>query len=109
MDAPGHLGFDQGAEVLVADGALVLLVAAAVETVTHGLVLQVAFAALVADRAVERMIDEQEFHHPTAHFANFRGVGFDHHAVADRHRARRDWFRRVFHVDQAHAAVTGDG
>ena len=55
-----------GADVLVLDRALVLVVAAGVDAVGHGLVLQVAFAALVADRAIERMVDQQEFHHAFA-------------------------------------------
>ena len=59
-------GLDQRAEVLVGHSPLVLVVAAAVEAVGHRLVLQVAFAALVADRAIERMVDEQEFHHAVA-------------------------------------------
>ena len=33
-------------------------------TVGHGLVLQGALAALVADRAVQRVVDEQQLHHP---------------------------------------------
>jgi hypothetical protein len=32
------------------------------------LVLQVALAALVADRAIERVVDEQELHHPSRAF-----------------------------------------
>jgi hypothetical protein len=35
-----------------------------------GLVLEVAFAALVADRAIERMVDQQEFHHALARLAH---------------------------------------
>ncbi len=35
--------------------------------VIHGIFLQLAFAGLVANRAVERMIDEQKFQHAFAH------------------------------------------
>ena len=66
VDAARHDRLDQRADVLVLDGALVLLEAAAVDAVGHRLVLQVALAALVADRAVERVVDEQELHHPFA-------------------------------------------
>jgi len=59
MDAAIHAGLDQRAEILVADRALVLLEAAAVEAVGHRLILQIALAALVADRAVERVIDSR--------------------------------------------------
>jgi hypothetical protein len=43
----------------------------------HGLVLQVAFAALVADRAIERVIDEQELHHALARLLDEFGGGDD--------------------------------
>src|SRR5208283_5587622 len=64
MDAAIHAGLDQRTEILVGDGALVLLEPAAVETVGHRLVLQIALAPLVANRTVERVIDQQELHHP---------------------------------------------
>src|SRR5436309_540580 len=63
MDAAIHAGLDQRPEILVLDRALVLLEAAAIEAIGHRLVLQVALAALIADRAVERVVDEQELHH----------------------------------------------
>src|SRR3546814_14501022 len=87
--------------------ALVLGEAAAVEAVGHGLVLQVALAALVADRAVERMVDEQELHDAVARLLHLVGVGLDHHALADRHGAGGDRLGRTLHLDQAHAAVAG--
>jgi len=83
--------------VLSLDGPLVLEVAAVVEAVGHRLVLQVAFAALIADRAVQRMVDEKELHHSLAHLLHFRGVGVDDHAVGDRHGARRDWRGDALH------------
>ena len=43
-----------------------------VDAIGHRLVLQVAFAALVADRAIERMVDEQEFHHAFARLLHHR-------------------------------------
>ncbi len=86
VDAAIHAGLDQRAEILVLDRPLVLLEAAAVEAIGHGLVLQVALTALIADRAVERVIDEQELHH----------------------RAGGDRLRRLLLLDQAHAAVAGD-
>ena len=62
MDAARHGGFHQGADALVFDSPLVLAVAGMIATVSHGLILQIAFAALVADRAIQRMVDQQEFH-----------------------------------------------
>ena len=61
-------------EIFVLDRALVVLEAPGVEAVGHGLVLKIAFAALVADRAVERMIDEQELEHALAGLLHRLGV-----------------------------------
>ena len=72
MDAAVHDRLDQRADILVLDRALVLVIAAGIDAVGHRLVLQVAFAALVADRAVERMVDQQEFHHAFAGLAHHR-------------------------------------
>ena len=108
MDAAGHDRLDQRPHLLVGDGALVLDVAAVVDAVGHRLVLQIALAALVADRAVERMVDQQELHHPLAGLDRTLVLGVDHHALGDRHRAGRDGLRRFLDVDQAHAAVAGD-
>ena len=86
LDAAVHRRLDQRAEILVLDGALVLLEAAGVDAVGHRLVLQVALAALVADRAVERVIDEQELHHPFARLLHHRRLGVDDRRLAVRAR-----------------------
>jgi hypothetical protein len=44
-------------------------------TVFNAEFLETAFAGLVADRAIERVINEEEFHYPAAAFLNQRGVG----------------------------------
>jgi hypothetical protein len=72
VDAAGHVGLDQRPEILVLDRALVVGEAAGVEAIGHGLVLQVALAALVADRAVERVVDQQEFQHALARLLHRR-------------------------------------
>src|SRR5690606_39718336 len=54
MDAAGHVGGDQRADVLVLDDALALGIARHVAAKAHREVLQLARRALVADRAVER-------------------------------------------------------
>ena len=51
---------------------LVFEKAGAARAVLNAELLELAFARLVADRAIERMIDEQEFHHPLATFLNHR-------------------------------------
>ena len=108
VDAARHMGLDQRAEILVRHRALVLGEARPVESVGHRLVLQIALATLVADRAIQRVVDQQELHHPLARLPHRRRVGADHHVVADRHRAGGDRLGRALHLDQAHAAIAGD-
>ena len=55
--------------------------AAVVRAVAEDHVLQFAFAALVAHRAIQRMIGEQKFEHGLARFVHLRRVGAHHHAV----------------------------
>ena len=117
LNAAVHHRLDQSADVLVLDRPLVFREARRIGAVGHRLVLQVALAALVADRAIERVIDEQELHHPLASFARHRRIG-EHDRrfaigagtqVAHRHRARRRRLgRAALHLDEAHAAVAGD-
>jgi hypothetical protein len=110
--------FDQRAEVQILDRALGLAVAAEIHAIGHRLVLQVALAALVADRAIERVVDEQELHHPLARLLDHGRVGLDHRRLAFRagaqvahlHRAGGGGFRRAaHHLDKAHPAIAGDG
>ena len=63
MDAAGHVGRDQRPDVLVGNNTLALDKPRHRTPVAHGDVLQFALAALVADGAIERMIDQQELHH----------------------------------------------
>ena len=117
VNAAGHDRLDQRTDILVLDRALVLLVARRVDAEGHRLILQIAFAALVADRAIERMVDEQEFHHAFAGLLHHRRVGEDFRRLAIRagtqiahaHRAGGSRLgRAALHLDEAHAAVAGD-
>jgi hypothetical protein len=90
MNAPRHHGLDQRTQVLVDDRALVLVVTAAVEAICHRLVLEIAFAALIANRAIEGMVDQQEFHNALAGLAYPRRIRANDHAIAGRHRTRGD-------------------
>ena len=109
MDAAVHRRLHERPEFLVRHRALVLVIPAAVETVGHRLILQVALAALVADRAIQRMVDQQEFHHALARLLHGRGLGEDLLLVGDRQCAARLRLRRAgLHLDEAHPAVAGD-
>ena len=117
LDAARHGGLDQRADILVLDRALVLGIARGVDAIGHRLVLQVALATLVADRAVQRVVDEQELHHPLAGLLHHRRLGqhdgrlaigagtqVAHADGAGGLRLRRP----ALYLDQAHAAVAGD-
>ena len=105
VDAPRHHGLHERAVVLVLGRALHLAVARAVGAVQHRLVLQVALAPLVADRAVERVVGEEILHHPLARLLHHRRVGVDLHPRHRREGARGHRLRRLLDLDQAHPAV----
>jgi hypothetical protein len=67
-------------------------------------VLQGALTALVADGAVERVVDEQELDDRVLGVLDPIRGGVDHHAVADRGRARGLELRDALDLDEAHAA-----
>ncbi len=74
-----------------------------------GVVLQAALAGLVADRAVQRMIDEQELHDGALRFLRIRRAGPDDHAVLHHLRgAGRLELPHPFDLDHAHAALADD-
>src|SRR5690606_29226519 len=54
VNAAGHVGRNQRTDVLVLHDALLFRVARHVAAVTHREILQLAFAALIAHRAIER-------------------------------------------------------
>ena len=108
LDAAGHLGGDQRTHVLVRHHALALVEAADRTAIAQRHVLQLALAALIADRAVQRVVDEQELHHRALELQCLLAAGGDLHAIHHRGGAGRRRLRRLLHVDQAHAAVGGD-
>jgi hypothetical protein len=69
---------------------------------------QLAFAAPVAELAKHPGGYKQELHHRLLCLHRLVAVGAHDHARRDRGRAGRHRFRRLFHFDQAHAAVRSD-
>src|SRR5262249_4214858 len=67
-------------------------------------ILQFALAALVAYRAVERMVAEEEFESILARLRHLRGFGPDHHAFGHGKRACRHQLRHFLHFHEAHPA-----
>ena len=85
--------------------ALLLDEARLARTERERLVLQRALAAAVADRAVERVVDEQELEHAVLRLASpRRDCGVHDHAVGDRRRARDLQAAHALDLDEAHAA-----
>ena len=108
MDAAGHDRLDQRPHMLFGHCPLVFLIAGEALAVSDALVLQIAFAALVANRAIERVVDEQKLHHPFARLFHLGRGGHHHLAIGGGHRATGDGFRRLFQLDKAHAAIARD-
>ena len=69
--------------------------------VIHRVFLQLAFAGLVANRAVERMIDEQRFEHAFAHLFHGRRLRVNFHARRNRRRAGDGRTRRLGDLERA--------
>ena len=82
---------------------LLLDVPALARAVAERLVLQRALAALVAHRAVERVVGEQQLEHALLRALDLIGVGVDHLAVGDRGHARHDHHRPPWALDLDHA------
>ena len=71
--------------------------------------MQVAFATLIANRAIERVVDQEKLHHPFARLFDHRAVGADHLTFARGERARRLRLGRAGrYFDQTHAAIARD-
>ena len=70
----------------------------------EGAVLQRALAALVADRAVERVVLQQELQDAVLPVAGDVGVGAHHHVGLDGRAAGGLEAAHALHLDQAHAA-----
>jgi hypothetical protein len=79
-----------------------------VKTVDHVVILQTALARLVADRTIDRMIDQQKLKHTSHCFLYAIVIGAHNHPVVDDRRASRCQFRHLFDFDQAHSAVAVD-
>ena len=81
-----------------------------VEAVPHVLVLQVALAGLVADRAVDGVVDQQELERRPVGLGRLLGVRVDHHAVPSTCGVAGDLeLGHLLDLDQAHAAVAVHG
>ena len=109
MDAAAHfLHADQRAHVFDRDHALFFGIARVRPAIAHSQVLQLAFATLVTNRAVQRVVDEQKLHHRLLRLDGFVGLGPYHHPLGYRRGASGHGFGGFLNIHQAHAAVGGN-
>ena len=99
---------DVGADTLAVEHPPRELHAALVGAEAVGEVLERTLAALVADGAVERVIDQQELEDAGAGLDDVWRLGRDDHAVGHRRRAGRLQLRHLFDLDDADAAGAVD-
>ena len=110
VDAAAHFfRRHQRPHVFADHRAFFFLITAGRFAVAHGQILQLALTALVANRAIQRVVDQQKLHHPFLRLFGFRRMGVHHHAVGHGRGAGRQGFGGFFHFHQAHTAVGGDG
>src|SRR4029453_2231924 len=111
LDAPRHVGDDVRADHRAVEGrelALLFVVLRKLLAVAEGVVLEGALAGLVADRAVQRVVDQQELHRRRAGASDFLGRRLDRETVLQGHRASGLDLGHALDFDQAHAALADD-
>ena len=109
VNAAGHDRLDQWPHILLGYRALVFFIARTTAAISNRLILKVALAALIANWAIKRVIDQQEFHHAFTRGLHHRRIGADLLTLGCWQRAACLRFRRSrLHLDQTHAAVSSD-
>ena len=112
VDAAGHFAGDQRAQIFIGHGALALDKPVDRTAIAQRQILQLAFATLVTDRAVQRMVDQQKLHHIALRFQRLVVAREDLHAVHHRRGASRRRLGRGaathFGIHHAHAAIGGN-
>ncbi len=85
MNATGHfLGGYQRADIFVKNHALFFTIARFTTAVAHREILQLAFAALVTDGAIQGMVDQQKFHDAFLRRNGLGRAGVHDHALRNR-------------------------
>jgi hypothetical protein len=67
-------------------------------------ILQSTLTALIADRAVQRVVDQQKFQRRFARLQRIRGLGVNHHTLSDWRGAGGEQLALPFHFYQADPA-----
>lgn len=98
------------ANVFVLNGSLAihLMKSTTIRAISHTLILQVAFATLIADGAIQWMVGKQKLHHAFSCLVCERAVCLDLHTRLYRPGARCNRLRCLDDLDQTHSAVPGN-
>jgi hypothetical protein len=78
------------------------------KAIDHVVVLEPALACLIANGAVDRMIDEQELQYSAHRFFDSLVVGANDHSFRRESGASRSELWHLFDFDEAHPAIAVD-
>ena len=107
MDATRHLLHrNQGAGVLMENDTLRFVIARCIRAITDRQILQLAFATLIANRAIERVIDQEKLHHALLRGDRQFRMRKNLHARSNRRRTCRQCLRCFLDLHQAHPATS---
>ena len=110
MNAARHfLRRDKRTHGLMKDNTLGLGVLRGRGPIAHSQILQLALAALIADGAVKRMVDQQKLHDTLLGKLGFLGGCEDLHARGNRCGTGWQWLGCLLDFNKAHAAVGRNG
>jgi hypothetical protein len=107
-DASVAFNVDQSVELRFEESAPFVLHAAVAEAVFHAVALEHTFTAPVANRAIERMLNEKEFHHSLAAILDERAFGFNLEPLGAGHVAGDIGTRLALDFDETEPAVSGN-
>lgn len=105
VNASVHRGGDQWAKVLVFHSSFVFSVSAFVVSIDDTDVLEITLTTLVADRAVKRMVGQQELHDTSSGVTGDFRLSDDLHSIRDLTCAGCNWLWSTSDLDQTHSAV----
>src|SRR5262245_26540477 len=88
---------------------LSFLEAACLPVVLHVVVLQPTLPGLITYRAIHRVVYQKKLHHRFANRQHFRALSQDRHPLCRLGVASDLELRHLLNLDEAHAAVAGDG
>lgn len=62
VDASVHVGDDHRPDILILNCSFEFVMSGSIEPIVKGVVLEIALAALIADRTIQGMVSQDEFH-----------------------------------------------